>query len=67
LWNFREFSSQIQRFFEKKLGQIQIFKKKKQLKSPDMVQVSSQKYIWMMGIFLSDVVNSQIWLYLDLA
>jgi hypothetical protein len=42
------------------------FQKEKQLKSPDMVQVSSQKYIWMMGFFLSDVVNSQIWLNLDL-
>lgn len=42
------------------------FQKGKQLKSPDMVQVSSQKYIWMMGFFLSDVVNSQIWLNLDL-
>jgi hypothetical protein len=41
-------------------------KKKKLLKSPDMVQVGSQEYIWMMGFFLLDVVNSQIWLNLDL-
>jgi hypothetical protein len=42
------------------------FSKNKQLKSPDMVQVGSQNYIWMMGFFLLDVVNSQIWLNLDL-
>jgi hypothetical protein len=47
------------------LAKFKISKKKK-VKIARHGSSNSQKYIWMMGFSLSDVVNSQFWLNLDL-
>jgi hypothetical protein len=66
LWYFREFSSQIQRFFEKKLAKFK-FSKRKKFEIARHGSSKEPKIHMDDGFFsLSDVVNSQIWLNLDL-